>query len=285
MKIVRFIGGLGNQMFQYAFYKALQKKGYPVKADLTAFKDYRRHNGFELEAIFPIKLKRASPFLVRLFDDSFREWKYRKLRKIFNLMHAYKEEQNWFSYDEAYLEDTKSNLYSGYWQNENYFSEVSNELKADFQFKHPLTGQNFVALNQIHESDSVGIHVRRGDYLVDPLLGGLCDQDYYQKAIDLLMLKVNSPRYFIFSDDIEWCKRALQIPDPTFISGNKGNQSYIDMQLMSNCKHHIIANSSFSWWAAWLGSHANQVVIAPKIWTKDSSHHHGDMIPKKWIKL
>ncbi len=285
MKIVKFIGGLGNQMFQFAFYKALQEKGHSVRADLTAFNNYSLHNGFELEDVFAIKLKPVSPFFIYLFDDSFREWKYRKLRRIFNLKHAYQEEQNLFTYEEVYLTDNKSKMYSGYWENENYFSAVSTQLKADFKFKHPLAGQNLVTLNQIKNSNSIGIHVRRGDYLVDPLLGGLCDENYYQKAIDLMLVKISSPNFFVFSDDIDWCKNVLQIPEPTFISGNKGKNSYIDMPLMSNCKHHIIANSSFSWWSAWLASHMEQIVIAPKVWTNDPSHLHGDMIPNKWIKL
>lgn len=285
MKIVRFLGGLGNQMFQYAFYKALQKRHDHVKADLTAFYNYELHNGFELEEVFDIKLNKASPFYVRLYDNTDRAWLFRKLRRLTNLKSAYMEEKRLFSFDEKILTDPKDKLYFGYWQNEKYFADVSNQVRKCFEFKKPLNEKNQQVLDVITKTNSIAIHVRRGDYLHDPLLGGLCDINYYHKAISYVSEKIASPEFFIFSDDIPWCQSMLQLPDPCYISGNSGNSSYVDMQLMSNCKHHIIANSSFSWWAAWLSTHQAQIVIAPKVWTNDPSLQNYDITLDKWIKI
>ena len=284
MKIVRFLGGLGNQMFQYAFYKSLERRFGSVAADLSAFDHYDLHNGFELEEVFPIALNKAHPFLIKLYDPSHRKWHLRKCRRLLGLKNAYYEEREFFQYDASIFKDKQKRLYWGYWQNEQYFHQVAPELREDFRFKLPLDEKNRSIDDQIRAGNSVGIHVRRGDYLHDELLGGICDQAYYQRAIDIILKKTRNPEFFVFSNDIAWCQSNFDLPNMHFVSGNHGDKSYVDMQLMSHCKHHIIANSSFSWWSAWLNPDADNT-IAPAKWTNNPVHAEFDITPKKWLKI
>ncbi|TKC55812.1 alpha-1,2-fucosyltransferase [Pedobacter hiemivivus] len=286
MKIVKFLGGLGNQMFQYAFYRALSKRHKTVKADLSGYSNYPLHNGFELEKIFNLDLKKASPFIIKLYDPTVRTWYIRKLRKILLLEKAYKAEKDPFLFDEEKLKDKGPKLYWGYWQNQKYFIDIEQELRANFQFKNEVSKTNENFLQQILRSNSISVHIRRGDYVGHESLGGLCDLAYYREAITIMRAKIKTPSFFIFSDDMEWCRKNLPLPEnTTLIEGNNGLNSYIDMQLMSNCKHNIIANSSFSWWAAWLNQNPDKIVIAPKKWINDDNYNDSDIIPKTWLKI
>lgn len=285
MKIVRFLGGLGNQMFQYAFYKSLEKEFKKTKADLHAFKGYTLHNGYELERIFGINLSKVPAFLVNIYDPEHQKWHHRRLRKILKLRKAYYYENPIFSYDETIYHDTSNKLYWGYWQNPSYFSNFREELLMDFTFKQQLNQINQKTLFQISESNSVAVHIRRGDYLYNDLLGNICDLNYFKQAIELIENSVVKPSFFVFSDDIPWCKEKLSINNGTYIDWNGNADSYIDMQLMSNCKHNIISNSSFSWWGAWLNTNINKIVVAPKKWVNDKTLDTSGVIPNEWIKL
>lgn len=284
MKIVKFLGGLGNQMFQYAFYKAWEGRVKNVTADLTGYKTYGLHNGFELETIFGISVKKAAPFAVDLYNPYNRTWYIRKIRRITGLKNAYYEEQTPYCFDKTIFQDKTSKLYWGYWQNQDYFINIEDQIRTDFQFILPLDSKNAQLLKEIQTSCSISIHIRRGDYLKEELLGGLCPLDYYRKAIELICTQVINPIFFIFSDDIEWSMKNLNIAHKTiFVEGNIGANSYIDMLLMSNCKHNIIANSSFSWWGAWLNKNPKKIVIGPKKWVNNESSN--SIVPSTWIKL
>ncbi|TCD12754.1 alpha-1,2-fucosyltransferase [Pedobacter frigidisoli] len=285
MKIVKILGGLGNQMFQYAFYLSMSNKFKNVKVDVNSFENYGLHNGFELEKIFDLKVNKASMLLVKIFDPSYNKWKYRKLRRIFGAKNAMLDEQNEFVFDQEILNNSKNFMYRGYWQNENYFIGISDKIKTAFTFKKPLKDENLSISEVIKNTNSVSLHVRRGDYVGHSLLGGICDLDYYKKAVNLVEETTANPTFFVFSNDIEWCKSHLKINNAHYISWNKNEESYIDMQLMSICKHNIIANSSFSWWGAWLNKNPNKIVIAPKSWTNDSNYDDREVCPKNWIKI
>ncbi|MEH6307019.1 alpha-1,2-fucosyltransferase [Olivibacter sp. CPCC 100613] len=289
MKIVRFLGGLGNQMFQYAFYKALEKQFDTVKADIREFKTYKLHNGFELENVFDIRLRRASALEVNLLDHRNRQWKYRKLRRLLLLKGEYYEEQTLFSYNASLFDDSSSKIYWGYWQNHLYVERVADQLRKDFTFSDLKPSKNFDLLNELEQSEqSVAIHIRRGDYLKDPYLGGLVNLDYFEKAISLIRGQVEKPIFYIFSDDILWCKENLPLNDneANFIDWNKGAESYLDMQLMSNCKHAIISNSSFSWWAAWLNTNPDRLIVVPKVWYRlPEKSDFRQMHPSSWVLL
>lgn len=285
MKIVRVLGGLGNQMFQYAFYLALNKRFKNVKLDVSAFENYGLHNGLELENVFNLTLNKASEFCIKLYDPACRTWGYRKLRRILQLKGAYYEEKEEFSFDQDIFSDPSSYLFWGYWQNENYFKDIECEIKKVFSFNHVLDKQNQDLLKKIAQIESVSIHIRRGDYIGHDLLGGICTPVYYQNAINLIKQKVSNPVFFIFSNEIDWCKDNLDIADATYIYGNTGHESYKDMLLMSACKHNIIANSSFSWWGAWLNANAKKIIIAPKKWTNNSKQTDYGICPNNWIKI
>lgn len=257
-----------------------------VKADLSGYKTYPLHNGFELENIFNLSLKKASPFTLKLYDPAVRTWHIRKLRQILKLKKAYEIEKDPFLFDEEKLKANGSKLYFGYWQNQRYFIDIEEEIKSSFQFKNELSEKNETYLHSIRQSNSISVHIRRGDYIGHESLGGLCSLEYYQNAIAIIQAKIESASFFIFSDDMEWCKNNLLLPaNTTFVEGNKGQNSYVDMQLMSNCKHNVIANSSFSWWGAWLNQNLEKIVIAPGKWINDDNYNDSDIIPKAWLKI
>ncbi|KEQ29263.1 hypothetical protein N180_06875 [Pedobacter antarcticus 4BY] len=284
MKVVKILGGLGNQMFQYAFYLALSHRYKSVKTDLSGYENYTLHNGFELTRVFGIHPPQASLFTVNLYSSHIRSWKYRKMRRVLMLKNTYKVEDIFFAFDKDILHNKKPMLYWGYWQNQEYFIDIEKKIRAEFRFKNPLNEDNSKYMQSIKSTTSVSVHIRRGDYLKDELLGGLCSLNYYKKAISKMSASLDAPVFYIFSDDLQWCKENLDLDDPKFyISGNDHNNSYIDMQLMSYCKHNIIANSSFSWWAAWLNENPNKIVIGPKKWTNNDDSNQ--IIPEQWIKL
>jgi len=285
MKIVRCLGGLGNQMFQYAFYLALKKNFPNAKIDLSGFNDYPLHNGFELERIFSLYTDRAQPLFASIYYTPERKWIWRKLRRLMNMKNAYYEEKIPFSFQYDLLVNDQIKYYWGYWQNPAYFITIAEEIKNAFKFKIPLDEKNQQMLTEIHDTISVAVHIRRGDYIKDPFLGGLCGEEYYKAAIHNMELKTVSPKYFIFSDDISWCEENLKLNNCTYISWNKGSSSYIDMQLMSACKHNIIANSSFSWWGAWLNNNPTKVVIGPNRWVNDAQLDVSGLFPDQWISL
>jgi hypothetical protein len=285
MKIVKILGGLGNQMFQYAFYLSMANRFKHVKADINHFESYDLHNGFEIEKVFGVKVNKASSFLVKIFDKENSEWKYRKLRRIIGAKNAVLDEKKEFVFDKDILNNSKNLMYRGYWQNEKYFIEISDKIRSAFTFQKPLTAENLKISNLIQNTESVSLHIRRGDYVGHSLLGGICDLNYYKNAISLINGKVAKPTFFVFSNDIGWCKQNLKIEAANYISWNQGSDSYRDMQLMSLCKHNVIANSSFSWWGAWLNNNQSKIVIAPKSWTNDPNYDDTDVCPHHWIKI
>lgn len=287
MKIVRYLGGLGNQMFQYAFYKALKQHFKRVKADLGGFESYGLHNGFELEKVFDIRLVRASPLEVRVLDPHHRQWPYRKLRRILNVRNAYFEERVPFSFDRSIFSDASSRLFWGYWQHCQYLSAIEDDLRKDFSFS-PLQDAKSLGLVERLEGDGdyVAVHVRRGDYLKDPYLGGMVTLGYFQQALSLLNGLVANPRFVVFSDDVNWCRQHLNPPNALYVDWNRGKESFRDMQLMSRCQHAIISNSSFSWWGAWLNPNPKKIVVVPRVWCSPAlATDTVGMHPKEWIKM
>lgn len=282
LKIVSFLGGLGNQMFQYAFYKALQMRFGPIKADISAFKYYPLHNGFELEHIFELRLNYSSKF-----ENIFLRGGYFPLgsiwREICRTRGVYYECKGATYFDSCVLEDKGVKYYWGYWQNIKYFQEISDQIRSAFVFKRQMSDKNLYIKELIENSMSVSIHVRRGDYVGHSVLGGICDEDYYRRAIQCIEKSTHDATYFIFSNEINWCKEKLNLPNCHYVDWNKDNDSYVDMQLMSLCKHNIIANSSFSWWGAWLNKNSEKIVISPSRWFNEGDYDMSDLIPAEWI--
>lgn len=288
MIIVKVIGGLGNQMFQYAFYRSLKSKYSDVKLDISAFETYDLHNGYELNKVFNVKEDIASENEINnlLELPSSRGPLYKLRKKIFKKEKKYFMQKD-FGYKLDFLKT--DNIYlDGYWQSEKYFSDSEDKILSEFTFKKKLINKNKDIAELINSCNSVSIHIRRGDYITNPealkVHGGICDLEYYKNSIDIINKKVKNPRFFIFSDDMNWVKNNLYLENASYIDWNKNGDSYIDMQLMSLCKYNVIANSTFSWWGAWLNLNENKIVIAPKKWFNTNANTT-DLIPESWIKI
>jgi hypothetical protein len=176
----------------------------------------------------------------------------------------------------------------GYWQSEKYFAEVAEQIREDFSFLLPPGNRNAELAREIQQVNAVSLHVRRGDYASNARTTsthGLCSLDYYRAAIEYVAERVKQPHLYIFSDDIEWVINNLKIELPhQYVDHNHGAESYNDMRLMSMCKHHIIANSSFSWWGAWLNPSTDKIIVAPTHWFANQTNV-GDLFPQGWVTL
>lgn len=287
------IGGLGNQMFQYAAGRSLAlQNGCELQLDTSDFAAYTLHQGFELDIVFGINLRR----LDKISSGKLLGWrKHRFLSSLFGriegfgTLHTTIAREPSFNYWPKWMHLQAPAYLFGYWQSERYFSEFKHEIRQDFRFRQNLDPESNRIAEAISNKTSVSLHVRRGDYAKNPkttALHGLCSPAYYSKAIDYLAHRANNLHLFIFSDDIPWVKANLPIAghNYTYVSHNKGSDSWRDMQLMSLCQHHIIANSSFSWWGAWLNPSPKKFVVAPEKWfAKDIDT--SDLIPESWIRL
>lgn len=286
MHIVKLIGGLGNQMFQYALYRVFIEMGQECKIDISDFKNYKLHNGYELERVFHLKPLICNDSEKNKLSNSGSNFLNRIKRKIQGRK-ATEYIENSCLFDSSVLHQKEPKYFEGYWQSEKYFSSIEYILKKEFSFHEIEDLQNKSIQREIINSNSVSLHVRRGDYVNNPLYDNICDSVYYCKAIRRLETELANPTYYIISNDIDWCKANL--PEiqgrSVFIEWNNTTNSYRDMQLMSLCKHNIIANSSFSWWGAWLNNNPNKIVIAPKKWFNDDSADCRDIVPEKWIRL
>lgn len=273
MKIVKYIGGLGNQMFTFAFSLALEKRYKErIYSDLLYYGNHKFHNGFELQDVFDVKLHTVKACdlwkLTWYIPNYYIDYKLRQF--IPSGPHSYKEAATGAYDEKVFSFGSKSMYYFGFWQDHRYFDAFKDDVANALTFKNPLAGKNAETATTISNSEvSVGIHIRRGDYVNHPKYKDICTLDYYKKAITKIKEHIDNPVYFIFSNDMEWCKEniapMLDSSQIIFVDWNKGKQSYIDMQLMSLCKGLIIANSSFSWWGAYLNKR-KPVVIAPRKW-------------------
>jgi hypothetical protein len=189
-----------------------------------------------------------------------------------------------FSFDPRVLSAPDGTVLNGYWQSEAYFSDIRAQILDDFQFIDPPDSANEDMASCIRESTAVSLHVRRGDYVTNQR-HGTKPIDYYASALGMMSARVCEPHFFVFSDDPSWCKQNLHIDYPTiYVDHNNADTGYKDLGLMSQCQHHIIANSSFSWWGAWLNRNPDKIVVAPEQWFADPSIDTDDLYPADWIK-
>lgn len=286
-KIVNIIGGLGNQMFQYALLLTLQKRfGEKIYADTSSFKTYKLHNGLELERIFSIQLNVALPKdISRLAYYSSNYKLNRAMKKFLPRKKTMCMEYPLNRFDKGLLFKSGDMYYEGYWQHYSYFEEYRNEIIQVFQFNKELMCAEAKKIESsiLQKQEPISIHVRRGDYLSDKEFGGICTPQYYKNAIDEIYKRCQNPYFYIFSNDIEWCRKHLSdfMQGHKFVDCNKGEDSWCDMYLMSLCKNMIIANSSFSWWAAYLNLRKDKIVFAPPIWTHNKKKYQRQL--PNWI--
>ena len=293
MIIVKLIGGLGNQMFQYAAGRALS---YSRGLELYLHPDFSGENitprSYRL-GNFNIIEKFAKPDQISLFWSK----KY-----PYSLKKMLVSTQNYYPFmKHGYLNDKLvyfcpdiihkfHNIYlDGFWQSENFFQNIKLIIKDEFTIKKEPSQLNKKIIGEMLRHESVSVHVRRGDYITNLAAlqhHGVCPRGYYLDAIDKLKEYVKNPHFYIFSDDLDWCKENLQIPyQTTFINQNGADYDYEDLRLMTMCKHHIIANSSFSWWGAWLSGNEGKIVFAPKKWFRTHQFNENDIIPNSWNKI
>lgn len=282
-------GGLGNQMFQYAAAKSLSlrlNKGLTVDLYALSKRTQATKRQFGIQ-IFDVDLNVSSSwkskFLVKAFPL------VDKTRLLFYMLMGYFRDRSAIVYASE-IEKLRGNIIlHGHFQNEKYFDDYKDVIKRDFTFKYLLQGKNAELAKQIRDTQSVSIHVRRGDYLTNVHANknfAILDKNYYQKVINIIKEEVESPHFFVFSEDFEWIKENISFDGlpVEYVDWNKGEDSYIDMQLMSMCKHNVIANSSFSWWAAWLNDYEWKLVYAPSEWFSDEDRNKDliDFYPKEW---
>ncbi len=287
--VVRFSGGLGNQMFQYAFLLSLQYR-FPqktIEGDLGDYEVLEHHNGYELEKIFGIKIPLCSDFEKERHKINM-SLPNRVLRKIGlkNVGYPKRIMDPERGFDEEFINSlSDQDFLWGYWQDEKYFKDIKNDILKEFTFPviKKEDEKNYEIKKIIESENSVSLHVRRGDYLLETEYISLCESDYYQKAIQEMKEKVKEPYWFVFSDDINWCRKNLTLgTNACYVEHNTGQNSFRDMQLMSLCKHNIIANSTFSWWGAWLNINSEKVVICPEQFYKDNEGFNKNIVCDGW---
>lgn len=286
-------GGLGNQMFEYAAAKSLALRlNKRLEIDLYALNKKTKGTKRSLElGVFSMDLNISSSlktkFLVKAFPIVERN------RAFFKKYFGYFRDGSAIVYCPNFDNLKGNTILHGHFQNIKYFEEYEGIIRKDFTFREPLKDKNLEIAKNMVNSNSISIHIRRGDYLTDSHAKNnfaVCSLEYYQKAIQYMREQTSNPQFFIFSEDINWAKENLIFEDSCveFIDWNKEEEdSFIDMQLMSICKHNIIANSSFSWWAAWLNANSNKKVIAPNQWfnSKIRNKDLSDFYPENWIVI
>lgn len=293
MIIVKLMGGLGNQMFQYATARRLAyRHKAELRLDLSAFDnmaeiDTPRH--YELNCYKIIGQPADKSELAMVLPQDFHAsttFRIKRRLGVDKRIRPLGEQHKGFN--DIVLRARDNTYLLGWWQNENYFKDVRETILQEFQPKK-ISSRTTQTLKKIESSPSVSLHVRRGDYVTNKYANknhGLAPIDYYRKAVDLINRKQKQARYFVFSDDVEWCKKNLPLgKDVVFIDWNS-ERPCEDIWLMQHCSHNITANSSFSWWGAWLNNNPEKIIIAPKNWFKDrSDNQETQIVPKDWLRL
>jgi hypothetical protein len=283
------MGGLGNQMFQYAAGRRLAYfHNTDLFLDVTWFSSQALRK-YELD-VFKINAAIARLDFQKNVSFSRKDRVRLGIRKLFTgetVIQYVKEES--FNFHEKVLSLPDNSYLDGYWQSEKYFAEIADSICKELSFVNQPSKINKKLLDDIKSSNSVSLHVRRGDYISNPKnmeIHGVLGAEYYRESLNLINENVIEPEIFVFSDDIVWAKENLIMDLPVhFIDQNRAENDHEDLRLMSNCKHHIIANSSFSWWGAWLSTNPKKFVIAPKKWFNLSNKNIKDLIPASWHQI
>ena len=275
MIIIRMFGGLGNQLFQYAFCQYLRQHNTDVYMDISEFKYRNYHYGYEVSKLFKDETLIADEKMLR--NIRIKQTRFiRLLEKLFSCRISKVTELD-FPSEIGHIDcnNFTGNIYlNGYWQDIRYIEPVASTLRESFCGYGALDNGNREMIKRISNVNSVSIHVRRGDYLNNKSFSGICDHSYYRKAISYIKTKVDHPVFFIFSDDIPWCREHFKMENNIFCDVNSDKNSYKDLLLMSCCKHNILCNSTFSWWGAWLNINQDKLICIPRHWSNQASENH-----------
>jgi hypothetical protein len=290
MIIIKLMGGLGNQMFQYAFGRSLSRRiDMPFKLDLNFLLDRKPRENFVFRdfdlPIFRCDLEIATKEdITQTLGRSI--FQFKQVNKILPVAFRKYYTERHFHFDENILQLGKSIYLEGYWQSYRYFQNIESEIRNDFKIEDNLSHEVELLKRRIESVNSVCVNVRRGDFLVNSF-HGVCGMEYYEKGVNYLSEKLSELNLFVFSDDLDWCKENMKFNcNIHFVDHNLAGEKFrFYLMLMSSCKYFIIPNSTFGWWAAWLSNYHSKIVIAPKMWLADSTINTSDLIPTDWIRL
>lgn len=290
MIVVRLMGGLGNQMFQYAAGRRLAHvSGVPLKLDLSWFRSAARATPRSY-GLHPFAIAEAFASDAELARIAAPAKRLAGLIARFTPLYLPYLKEKHFHFDPGLLKPRRNAYLDGYWQSEKYFSDIRDIIASELTVREPAQGMNreLAELMADPELTSVSLHVRRGDYVSSPKvssLHGSCSPQYYAKAMELIACRVPRPHFYVFSDDPQWAGDNLPTSHPcTFVRHNGPEHAHEDMRLMTLCRHHIIANSTFSWWGAWLCRNADKIVIAPRQWFAQAGFDASDVAPESWTR-
>lgn len=288
MMIVKLKGGLGNQMFQYATGLAASSiLGEELKLDATGYDDPRYINADTPRQyrLFPFNPSAgiATPNEVKMYKYPFGIFSKAKRFAVLRVL-----KRHYSDYDPSFFKKYHKYI-EGYFQSEKNFINIKDRVLKEYTLKKEFESEVFLAeKKKIDITKSVSVHIRRGDYVSDPKTKsahGVCSEEYYKQAIDIMRTKVRTPIFYFFSDDIEWVKKEFgEHADFKYVSNSK-LEDYEELMLMASCAHNIIANSSFSWWGAYLNQNSNKIVVAPKKWVNKVPDPHPNIIPEGWVRL
>lgn len=285
MIITRLIGGLGNQMFQYALARKLALlNNSPFQLDIFSFETYKFHRYI---------LKYFNVIENLATEKEIADVKKQGLSRLLEKIKPYYRQsivvEKYPTFDQNILKINGNAYLDGYWQCEKYFNDIRDILLKEFTVKNGLSASALKIGEEINKTESVSLHIRHGDYLSAKFSDFYepASIEYYHRAIKKITQKIKNPIFFIFSDTIEWAKKNLKINYPTIFVSNPAIKDYEELILMSQCKHNIIANSTFSWWGAWLNQNPNKIIIAPAKWFKIKNKRYDDkkIYPSQWIKI
>lgn len=285
MIIVKLFGGLGNQLFQYALGRQLSiLHNVPLKLDASHFETFKSRK-YALGVFNILENHATKQDIARIKGKSFKRFMERIL--------AYHKRshlcERFFYFDPKVLQSQKNVYLQGHWQSERYFKNIEGILRHEFSFKTKPDAKNKETAEIINSVNAISLHIRRTDYICNTAINqfhGTCSTDYYRQAIKMIAQSVPSPHFFVFSDDLLWAKKNIVLKYPTiFVSHNDSIKDFEDLRLMIQCKHHITANSTFSWWGAWLNNNPNKIIIAPEKWFIHPDYSNKDLIPSGWIKI
>jgi len=292
---VRLMGGLGNQMFQYAAGRALAIRHKTVlKLDLSFLQGSQE--GYTPRQFMIDKLRISAKIASRSEIPTVGEGKktiiglvknrYLRLLKkqCGNVLYEFDNKIN-----SSFFSAPDNTYLVGYWQSARYFMNISDVIRNEFMPILEPDSSNKNIADLIRNRNSISIHIRRGDYVRDPIINsvhGVCEIGYFQQCIERLLEEVEAPHFFIFSDEPEWARDHLDVSAPlTIVDHNTPEKPIEDLHLMSLCKHNIIANSSFSWWGAWLNRNPNKIVFAPSKWFSRQDSAIEDILPSSWTRI
>ena len=280
--VIQLSGGMGNQMFQYALYLQLKALGKNVKIDDKTEYEGRNARPVRL-SVFDAKYAMPTETEMKCLTDSYLDLFSKIRRKLTGRKTTeYVEKSQLF--DSVVLEKDRAYLV-GWWQSEKYFVDIKDKVREAYTFKNIELSEKMQRYKEVMVNcNSVSVHIRRGDYLeADEVYGGICTEEYYEKAMKKMEEEIPGCRFFIFTNDVPWVKEHMMGENVIVVEGNDEDAGYIDMYLMTQCKHYILANSSFSWWGCYLNPSKNKKVIAPKTWANGKDCR--DVYTEEMMKL